>query len=109
MLGQTGLANTPRLFRTLRTPTSSGVVSCVVAFPDCRHIAWLADFRRICHELKYVISASVDNIRLWNVADGEDPGRSKGPLQFKIIPGHHGGYISQMSTVFLVRRFPAAV
>lgn len=51
----------------------------------------------------------MDNIRLWNIADGEDPGRSKSPLQFKIIPGHHGGYISQMSTVFLVRRFPAAV
>jgi transcriptional activator SPT8 len=44
-----------------------------------------------------VFSASVDNIRLWNIADGEDPGRSKSAVQFKIIPGHHGAYISQMS------------
>ncbi|KAF9535289.1 WD40-repeat-containing domain protein [Crepidotus variabilis] len=78
VLGQSGPANTPRLFRTLRNPTSSGVVSCVAAFPDCRHIA----------------CASVDNIRLWNVADEE--ARSKSGVQFKIIPGHHGGYISQM-------------
>jgi len=80
MLGKSGPANTPRLFRALRNPTSSGVVSCVVAFPDCRHIA----------------CASVDNIRLWNIADGEDAGRSKSAVQFKIIPGHHGGYISQI-------------
>jgi transcriptional activator SPT8 len=40
----------------------------------------------------------VDNLRLWNVADsGEDAWRkSKSGVQFKIIPGHHGGYISQM-------------
>lgn len=31
---------TPRTLKTLRNPTSSGVVSCVVAFPDTRHIAW---------------------------------------------------------------------
>lgn len=45
-------------------------------------------------------SASVDNLRLWNVADaaeGDGFGRTKSGAQFKIIPGHHGGYISQMS------------
>jgi len=82
-LGRSGPANTPRLLKTLRNPLSSGVVSCVVPFPDCRHIA----------------CASVDNIRLWNVADaaeGDGFGRTKSGAQFKIIPGHHGGYISQM-------------
>jgi transcriptional activator SPT8 len=39
-LGRSGPANTPRLLKTLRNPLSSGVVSCVVAFPDRRHIAW---------------------------------------------------------------------
>ena len=45
-----------------------------------------------------LFSASVDNLRLWNVADsGEDAWRKpKSGVQFKIIPGHHGGYISQM-------------
>ena len=32
-------STTPNLLRTLRTPTESGPVSCVVAFPDGRHIA----------------------------------------------------------------------
>ncbi|KAJ3517176.1 hypothetical protein NLJ89_g676 [Agrocybe chaxingu] len=69
VLGASGPMNTPRVFKSLRNPTSSGVVS-----------------------------ASVDNIRLWNVADaGEDIfGKSRSGVQFKIIPGHHGGYISQM-------------
>ncbi|KAK7054794.1 Transcription factor spt8 [Paramarasmius palmivorus] len=81
-LGRSGPTSTPRLLKTLRNPQSSGVVSCVVAFPDNRHIA----------------CASIDNIRLWNVADAVEAdasGRPKGK-QFKIIPGHHGGYISQM-------------
>ncbi|KAL0581581.1 Transcription factor spt8 [Marasmius crinis-equi] len=80
-IGRIGPLGTPRLLKTLRNPMSSGVVSCVVALPDNRHIA----------------CASIDNIRLWNVADAVDadaPGRTK--IQFKIIPGHHGGYISQM-------------
>jgi transcriptional activator SPT8 len=38
-LGRSGPRGTPRLLKTLRNPTSSGVVSCVVAFPDGRHIA----------------------------------------------------------------------
>ncbi|KAF9013876.1 WD40-repeat-containing domain protein [Cyathus striatus] len=80
-LGYSGLMSTPRLLKILRNPLSSGVVSCVVAFPDGKHIA----------------CASVDNLRLWNVAEANEPeGRSKSGVQFKIIPGHHGGYISQM-------------
>lgn len=44
-------------------------------------------------------SASNDNIRLWNVAEAGEPdsfGKMKSGVQFKIIPGHHGGFISQM-------------
>ncbi|KAK2466865.1 hypothetical protein APHAL10511_001123 [Amanita phalloides] len=81
-LGCSGTLNTPRILKTLRNPPSSGVVSCVVAFPDCRHIA----------------CAAVDNLRLWNVAENveqDSVSRAKG-VQFKIIPGHHGGYVSQM-------------
>ncbi|KAF8651463.1 hypothetical protein AX16_004762 [Volvariella volvacea WC 439] len=83
LLGRSGPTSTPRLLKTLRNPLSSGVVSCVVSFPDCRHIA----------------CASNDNIRLWNVAEAADVDTSmkaKGGVQFKIIPGHHGGHISQM-------------
>ena len=46
-------------------------------------------------------SASSDNIRLWNVAEANEPdasGKMKSGVQFKIIPGHHGGFISQMGT-----------
>jgi hypothetical protein len=39
-LGRSGLAEVPRLLKTLRNFPSSGIVSCVVAFPDGRHIAW---------------------------------------------------------------------
>ncbi|KAJ7688483.1 WD40-repeat-containing domain protein [Mycena rosella] len=82
-LGRSGPGSIPRLLKTLRNPASSGVVSCVVAFPDGKHIA----------------SASIDNLRLWNVAEAMEPdafGKMKSGVQFKIIPGHHGGYISQM-------------
>ncbi|KAF9227669.1 WD40 repeat-like protein [Gyrodon lividus] len=83
MLGRSGPSSTPRLLKSLRNPASSGVVSCVVPFPDGRHIA----------------CASIDNIRLWNAAEaGENDGnvKTRGGVQFKIIPGHHGGYVSQM-------------
>ncbi|CCM04614.1 uncharacterized protein FIBRA_06798 [Fibroporia radiculosa] len=76
-------SGTPKILKTLRNPVSSGVVSCVVAFPDGRHLA----------------CASNDNIRLWNVAEAGEPdalGKMKSGVQFKIIPGHHGGFISQM-------------
>ncbi|THH26564.1 hypothetical protein EUX98_g7621 [Antrodiella citrinella] len=74
---------TPCTLKTLRNPKSSGVVSCVVAFPDTRHVA----------------CASNDNIRLWNVAEADEKdafGKVKSGVQFKIIPGHHGGFISQL-------------
>ncbi|KAI9571332.1 WD40-repeat-containing domain protein [Boletus coccyginus] len=83
LLGRSGPRCTPRLVKSLRNPPSSGVVSCVVPFPDGRHIA----------------CASIDNIRLWNAAEaGESDGnvKGRGGVQFKIIPGHHGGYVSQM-------------
>jgi len=74
-------SRTPRHLKVLRNPASSGVVSCVVAFPDGRHLA----------------SASIDNIRLWNVAEvGEFDRKVRSGVQFKIIAGHHGGFISQM-------------
>ncbi|KAF8478574.1 WD40 repeat-like protein [Russula ochroleuca] len=75
-LGRSGPAEVPRLLKTLRNPPSSGIVSCVVAFPDGRHIA-------------------CDNIRLWHAADAGE-GEARGRMQFKIIPGHHGGMVSQM-------------
>jgi transcriptional activator SPT8 len=40
LLGRIGPNCTPRLLKSLRNPPSSGVVSCVVPFPDGRHIAW---------------------------------------------------------------------
>ena len=40
-------------------------------------------------------SASNDNIRLWNAAEAGE-GDVRGRVQFKIIPGHHGGIVSQM-------------
>lgn len=50
-------------------------------------------------------SASIDNLRLWNVTEAAEPdgsGKMKSGVQFKIIPGHHGGYISQMRKFFIV-------
>ncbi|KAF9075225.1 WD40-repeat-containing domain protein [Rhodocollybia butyracea] len=72
----------PKLLKTLRNPSRSGVVSCVVGFPDNKHIA----------------SASIDNIRLWNAeaVELDASTRTKGGAHFKVIPGHHGGFISQM-------------
>ncbi|KAI0306465.1 WD40 repeat-like protein [Multifurca ochricompacta] len=78
-LGRSGPVEVPRLLKTLRNPPSSGIVSCVVAFPDGRHIA----------------CACSDNIRLWNAAEAGE-GEARGRMQFKIIPGHHGGMVSQM-------------
>ncbi|KAJ7937295.1 WD40-repeat-containing domain protein [Mycena leptocephala] len=75
MLGIAGISSVPRIMKTLRNPASSGVVSCVVAFPDGKHLA----------------TASIDNLRLWNVAEAGEPdasGKEKRGVQFKIIPGH---------------------
>jgi len=42
-------------------------------------------------------SASLDNIRLWNVADAaESDGTRRTTPAFKIIAGHHGGIISEI-------------
>ena len=40
-------------------------------------------------------SACSDNIRLWNAAEAGES-EARGRMQFKIIPGHHGGMVSQM-------------
>jgi len=77
-------SSSPNLLRTLRTPTESGHVSCIVALPDGRRVA----------------TASQDNIRLWNTAEYfEQDGsvrRSKSRPPFRIIAGHHGGIVSAM-------------
>ncbi|WWC71767.1 uncharacterized protein I206_105726 [Kwoniella pini CBS 10737] len=77
-------SSAPNLLRTLRTPTESGPISCLVAFPDGQHIA----------------TASQDNIRLWNTSDyfdlDESLKKKSSKPPFKIIAGHHGGTISSM-------------
>ncbi|TFK29991.1 WD40 repeat-like protein [Coprinopsis marcescibilis] len=85
VMGKSGPKNIPRLLKTLRNPYNSGVVSCVAAMPDCRHM----------------VCASTDNIRLWNVADAntEDSSMARSgsrSVLFKVIPGHHGGCVSQI-------------
>ena len=42
-----------------------------------------------------LLSACSDNIRLWNAAEAGES-EVRGRMQFKIIPGHHGGMVSQM-------------
>ncbi|BEJ10977.1 hypothetical protein CspHIS471_0103990 [Cutaneotrichosporon sp. HIS471] len=65
------------VLRTLRTPSDSGPVSCIVAFPDGKHVA----------------TASTDNIRLWNTVEyyePEEPAKKKSSRPpFRIIAGHH--------------------
>ena len=58
-------------------------------------------FAVVEHGLTAVISASQDNIRLWNVGEEGDGGgvKSRGTASFKIIAGHHGGVISQICTL----------
>lgn len=97
-LGRVGPSGTPRLLKVLKNPASSGVVSCVVAFPDNKHIAW---YVRLCGSRPFInmifFSASIDNLRLWNVdAVDTDIRKPKSGAQFKIIPGHHGGHISSL-------------
>lgn len=49
-----------------------------------------------------LLRASIDNIRLWNVAEVSEFDRKvKSGVQFKIIAGHHGGFISQMRACHL--------
>ncbi|WVQ99819.1 hypothetical protein IAU59_006962 [Kwoniella sp. CBS 9459] len=83
-LRRSSSSTAPNLLRTLRTPAESGLVSCVVAFPDGQHVA----------------TASQDNVRLWNTAEYFDPEESmrkkSSKPPFKIIAGHHGGTVSSM-------------
>ena len=55
--------------------------------------------------MNYIVpSASSDNIRLWNASEGADSdvsGKARSGVPFKIIPGHHGGIISQMGACLL--------
>ncbi|KAG0739860.1 hypothetical protein G6F57_004595 [Rhizopus arrhizus] len=75
--------------RGFRMPSNSGPVSCVTSMPNG----------------KQIICASNDNIRLWDTSVdsaftiGFDEGLKKGnaTIPFSILPGHHGGVISQIS------------
>lgn len=60
---------------TLKLPTISGPVSCVKALPNGKH----------------VLCASIDNIRLFDTSTMKP---NKTP--FLIVPGHHGGTISNL-------------
>ena len=81
--------NSPNLLKSLRTPLESGFLSCVTAIKDGRH----------------VVTASQDNLRLWNTADvfneEENMKRKSSRPPFKIIAGHHGGTISSMRKCLL--------
>lgn len=63
---------------TLRLPAISGPVTCVRAMPNN----------------KQILCASRDNIRLYNT--GNNPHSKGTAVPFLIVPGHHGGAISNM-------------
>ncbi|QLL31790.1 hypothetical protein HG536_0B06580 [Torulaspora globosa] len=63
---------------TLKLPAISGPVTCVHAMPNN----------------KQVLCASRDNIRLYNT--GSSPNSKGTAVPFLIVPGHHGGAISNM-------------
>lgn len=63
---------------TLKLPAISGPVTCVRAMPNN----------------KQVLCASRDNIRLYNT--GNSPNSKGTAVPFLIVPGHHGGAISNM-------------
>ncbi|KAK0526163.1 Transcription factor spt8 [Tilletia horrida] len=64
----------PRFVRSLKLPVGSGSVSALCAMPNGRHI----------------VCGSFDNVRLW---DTEATGAG---MPFRIVAGHHGGFVSQM-------------
>lgn len=61
---------------------------------------WTELFAQYVTLTRYILSrASSDNIRLWNASEGAETdmsGKTRSGVPFKIIPGHHGGIISQM-------------
>lgn len=63
---------------TLKLPAISGPVTCVRAMPNN----------------KQILCASRDNIRLYNT--GNNPHSKGTAVPFLIVPGHHGGVISNM-------------
>lgn len=63
---------------TLKLPAISGPVTCVRAMPNN----------------KQILCASRDNIRLYNT--GNNPHSKGTTVPFLIVPGHHGGAISNM-------------
>ncbi|CAG8442037.1 11505_t:CDS:10 [Scutellospora calospora] len=66
-----------KFVRSFKMPSNSGPVSCVASMPNGKHI----------------VCASTDNIRLWNVDESET---ARSIVPFLIVPGHHGGTISQI-------------
>lgn len=67
----------------LKLPSISGPVSCVKAMPNNKHL----------------LCASRDNIRLYNVEIAVDASNSttkSSKVPFLIVPGHHGGIISNL-------------
>ncbi|CAG8473026.1 13718_t:CDS:10, partial [Racocetra persica] len=71
--------------RSFKMPSNSGPVSCVASMPNGRHI----------------VCASTDNIRLWNVGNDESEA-IKSIVPFLIVPGHHGGSISQICILLYI-------
>lgn len=53
----TSASGIPRILKTLRNPASSGVVSCVVPFPDGRHLAWYVDISSFLAAITHVLCA----------------------------------------------------
>ncbi|CAG8579771.1 1636_t:CDS:10 [Paraglomus occultum] len=68
-----------KCMRIFRMPSNSGPVSCVSGMPNGKHI----------------VCSSTDNIRLWNVSTDEAELFGTA-VPFLIVPGHHGGIISQI-------------
>lgn len=60
--------------RTIKLPYNSGPVSCVTAMPNGRSL----------------ICASADNVRMYDLLRDD----TSGGMPFMIVPGHHGGVIS---------------
>ncbi|RUS18648.1 WD40-repeat-containing domain protein [Endogone sp. FLAS-F59071] len=90
--------------RSFRMPANSGPVSYVTSMPNGKHI----------------ICASTDNIRMWNTSldssftisssdDGTTAKSSKASsvIPFSILPGHHGGIISQIRILLFLAHLRA--